>query len=84
MLFFFKKVLAVQKKVVILHRICGELSCGVTVAHRILVPFAWVRILPGQQTIRSIQLSSPIAGHHEMVDLLKGLVRITQTLILLQ
>ena len=49
MLFFFKKVLAVQKKVVILHRICGELSCGVTVAHRILVPFAWVRILPGQQ-----------------------------------
>ena len=48
MLFFFKKVLAVQKKVVILHRICGELSCGVTVAHRILVPFAWVRILPGQ------------------------------------
>ena len=25
-----------------------------------------------------------VAGHHEMVDLLKGLVRITQTLILLQ
>ena len=43
-----RKRLQIKKKAVPLHRIC-ELSCGVTVAHRILVPFAWVRILPGQQ-----------------------------------
>ena len=32
------------------------MSCGVTVAHRILVPLVWVRILAGQQTYPNYQL----------------------------
>ena len=32
------------------------MSCGVTVAHRILVPLVWVRILAGQQKIENKRL----------------------------
>ena len=50
--FFAKKSLVAQKKVLPLQR-NSELSCGVMVAHRILVPLVRVRILPGQQERRS-------------------------------